>query len=162
MKFIRTELIGKITDILNVDGKNQKVREKAQAESVKRHQEKWIREELPKWREFRDEITAAVKKGEPITSEKYDFFGRYGNRRDNGGVIPHYYATPYARDDKDLVEIQKQHPTLHESTANEFRAIKAALECIQDDEISDAQLGRLGFGASSISRIFTAATNLVR
>ena len=64
----------------------------------------------------------------------------------------------YGRLNKAVTKVRRDHPVLGLDRRAEFTALKSTLEAVLDDEVTDSQLGRLGFGASSISRVFRAAT----
>lgn len=148
MKFTRTRLIETIDAALERDTQAQAARAEAEEKVRADNLTKWTAEEWPKWKAYRDELSRLIRRGNPIRHEDVpstpatfrDDEDRYGNLRDG------------------MNKARRAHPILGTDRRIELEAIKSTLEAILDDEVTDSQLGRLGFGASSISRIFRAAT----
>ncbi|WP_336819818.1 hypothetical protein [Gordonia sp. MMO-8] len=147
MKFSPATLIAHIDTALAADAKSRVECEAAIAKVRDRHNATWKSDHDPKWRRYRDQITALLKTGNPITPEnapkrpdRFEMNGDWEIRNE-------------------IADIRRGYgPLMTEGGRAEFKAIRATLEAIGDQEITDGQLGRLGFGAKSIAKIFRAAT----
>lgn len=137
MKFTRTQLIEVIDAAISRDDEAQAARDRAA-------------EEWPKWKAYRDQLSKLIRRGNPITAEDLEGLKQGSTYNDD--------VESYGRLNKAVTKVRRDHPVLGLDRRAEFTALKSTLEAVLDDEVTDSQLGRLGFGASSISRVFRAAT----
>ncbi|ATW59119.1 hypothetical protein FDJ13_gp59 [Gordonia phage Gustav] len=149
MKFTRTQLIEVIDSALARDDEAQAARDRALSAARADHLTKWTEEAWPQWKAYRDNISKLIRRGNPIRSEDVP---------DNRPPTYNDDEERYGQLHNAMVKVRRDHPVMGEERRSEFVALKAALAAILDDEVTDSQLGRLGFGASSISRVFRAAT----
>ncbi|URM86146.1 hypothetical protein SEA_BIGGITYBASS_46 [Gordonia phage BiggityBass] len=157
MQFARTTLIDTITAILEADDRARAER-KTRTDRV--HAEHTARWDDSNWRAFRDRITALLKTGKPIRNA--DLRGPWSKGTWDSEVMPAGWAAP---GDSDWVrrEVGKVHsawPVLGPERRTDLEAIKATLGSVLDEVITDAQLGRLGFGAKAIGQVFRAAVTV--
>ena len=148
MKFTRTRLIETIDAALKRDDVAQADRELAEENVRAENLTRWTEEEWPKWKAYRDELSRLIRRGNPIRSQ--DVPERPESFRDDEDRYGHLHNA--------MLKARRENPILGADRRVELEAIKSTLEAILDDEVTDSQLGRLGFGAASISRIFRAAT----
>lgn len=148
MQFTRTDLISVIADILERDLRAREIRQTASDSVLEDSRAEWMEQRLPEWKAYRDHLSKLIRRNRPILSE---------DLIDSPRVYSEHVSR-YSDLGQQLQEIRDVHPVLDLGQRHELEALKGALELVLDEHISDNQLGRLGFGASSISRVFHAAT----
>lgn len=115
----------------------------------------WSDESLAQWRALRDHLTKAIKSGSAALFTEPAIRAAAIGRPD--GNLPYYYAGHAERLERDQyvvvegVRVDKPRPV----DVTRLQALKAALNAIVEDELSDTQLSRMGF--STPGWIFTAA-----
>lgn len=156
MQFSRTQLIDTIGQIIEADDRAHAER-KRRIQNVKDdHAASW---DDSQWRAFRDRLTTVLKTGKPIVAA--DLRGPWSKDTWDSEVVPAFWAG----DDSDKVRrkvraIEMDYPVLGSERRGDLEAIKATLESVLDETITDAQLGRLGYGARAIGQVFRAATTV--
>lgn len=149
MKFTRTQLIEAIDSAMARDDVAKAARARAESQYRADHLTKWTEESWPKWKAYRDHISKLIRRGSPIRPEDMP-----DDRPPTYNDDEEWYGALHDA----MVKVRREHPILGLERRAEFAALKAALEAILADEVTYYQLGRLGFDASSISRVFRAAT----
>lgn len=143
MKFTRTALIDTINDALAADATNREKRDEAADKLRADWLTEWATDEWPKWKAYRDCITKAIKRGSPIESGDLP-------------KTPDFYVSDtvnYGRQ-RAIEDAQRAFKIVNRE---ELVALRNALEALLEDEVTDRQLGAMGFGSQSISYIFRAA-----
>ncbi|QDF17578.1 hypothetical protein SEA_YAGO84_46 [Gordonia phage Yago84] len=157
MQFARTDLIATITTILEADDVARAERQRKIKNLYDEHAASW---DDSNWRAFRDRITALLKTGKPIRYN--DLRGSWSRGDWEREFAPAQWATA---EESDAVRrkvriIEDNHRVLGDTRRGDLEAIRATLEKVLDEVITDAQLGRLGFGAKSIGQVFRAAVTV--
>lgn len=113
----------------------------------------WNANDLPKWKALRDMLSDAIRNRQPIT---------YGMVKEAVGKVDDgYYSDPLSGigwTDPDQLSVPGTIDGVHRpgDLPFELDSLKATLEAIADDEVSDHQLRSLGF--TDLKRVFRAAT----
>lgn len=117
--------------------------------------DEWSAEALSQWRALRDHLTKAIKSGNTdLFTETAIRNASVGN---STGSLPYYYPS-YAKQlehDSYIVVDGTRVDKPRGVDVTRLQALKAALNAIVEDELSDTQLSRMGF--STPGWIFTAA-----
>ncbi|DAZ90121.1 Uncharacterised protein [Mycobacteroides abscessus subsp. bolletii] len=145
MKMKRALLIQAIDDALKAheDDKARYVREVK--EWHERRSERWFDSSLPRWKALRDLITEKVRHGQAITEDEVkkalgaEWFG-------------HVCWSPKAEPNSNQVKRVRVVDTAA------LASLRRMLEVITDDEVSTAQLERLGF--RGLHSVFRAAAGV--
>ncbi|ORM21809.1 hypothetical protein [Prescottella equi] len=116
----------------------------------------WVKDQLPKWREFRDQLTKVLKANGkvtdgmlPISVSKYDgiksgTYRAFNRGRESGGYNSHWFAD-HDFGPRPKLDIQG------------FETLIDFLDSVDEPAITQAQLERAGF--RNLSKLFTAAAN---
>ncbi|UJE15702.1 hypothetical protein SEA_LIGMA_47 [Gordonia phage Ligma] len=156
MQFSRIELIDTIKTALSNDDAARDKREQ-QIEVV--HAQYLASWDDSQWRAFRDRLTALLKTGKPISYA--DLKGEWSRGTWDSDFAPPSWAGLDASPVRTRVlQVERDYPVLGENRRAELEAIEATLESVLDEVITDAQLGRLGYGAKAIGQVFRAATTV--
>lgn len=145
MKMKRALLIQAIDDALKAHEGDKDRYAREVAEWQKDRRERWFDDDLPRWRALRDTITERIRHGEVLTSKEVqkimgtDWIGYLG-------------WTPEMEPRPNQVKRVRTVDTVG------LTALRRTLESIADDEVSDAQLARLGF--RKLYDVFRAAAGV--
>lgn len=152
MKFTRTHLIDIITTALDQDDIAKSARVAAEEAAKAQYLTEWTSTAWPQWKAYRDELSRLIKRGNPIVPGDVPEVPAYF--QDTG------HGNRYSRSYQLMEAARKSSPRrMTDERRTELTALVATLKAIHEDEVTDAQLGRLGFGASVISCVFRAATD---
>ncbi|QNL30174.1 hypothetical protein SEA_MARIOKART_47 [Gordonia phage Mariokart] len=156
MQFSRTELIDTITAVLANDDAARAKRE----QQIKVVQDQYLASwDGSDWRAFRDRLTALLKTGKPITYG--DLKGPWSKGNWDSEFAPANWAGLDASPVRNkVIQVERDYPVLGENRRAELEAIEATLQSVLDEVVTDAQLGRLGYGAKAIGQVFRAATTV--
>lgn len=145
MKISKKALLDSINTALAADEANKIEWEQAVRSWRKRCETKWLQEKLPQWRELRDLITTAVKRGRPITQEQVTDCLKRSDRYSSSYLSDHTYnpnGSPPA-----TISFQGRNVSRQRVPVKDLQALKLFLEQAQDDSFSLESLSRLGFKA---------------
>ncbi|DAZ90020.1 TPA_asm: hypothetical protein PROPHIMCPROF_32 [Mycobacterium phage McProf] len=145
MRMKRALLIQAIDDALKAheDDKDRYSREVKEWNT--RREGRWYAQSQPRWRALRDMITQKIRHNETITNAEIERAMGASNLRDHA-----WY--------KDKVPLNDAVPRVRPVDVVSLTALRRTLEAIAEDEVSSAQLERLGF--RKLYDVFRAAAGV--
>lgn len=155
MKFKVSTLESAVDAALKTNEKNAKERERIVEETANRRLVQWQKEQLGRFREYRDFLTAKIKTGvitkEDINNNAFGTLHAYHDIRKMDKTVGYY----------DLDDTGKkqwnQYPQLNIGDVVQLQTLKKILAAVEDEFISDNQLSKLGFSGSAIQTVFRNA-----
>ena len=145
MQFNKDTLIKAIDTGLANDAESRQFLKEYEERVVEEHRQDWLENQRPRFVAERDALTKALKK-KFITSDDYS--------TNRSSLIP-FSERPY--DVRNKIDDRRREHRGVLINRTEFESLKAALEAMEGDTVSDRQLQVMGFGAGSISSIFRSA-----
>lgn len=144
MKFTKSDLVSAIDSALERDVTARAECAKVETKLLSEHRAQWSRTQLPQWKAYRDALTKALKTGvieaDDLPASPKTFEDRpYALRRDIDDAVARYRRICIDR--------------------AEFEALRAALVALQGEEVTDAQLRTMGFGASAVAAVFRGSVS---
>ncbi|KRQ31373.1 hypothetical protein AOT83_04580 [Mycobacteroides sp. H001] len=141
----RALLIQAIDDALKAHEDDKARHSREVKEWNTRREGRWYAQSQPRWRALRDMITQKIRHNETITSAEIERAMGTSNLRDHA-----WY--------KDKVPLNDAVPRVRPVDVVSLTALRRTLEAIADDEVSSAQLERLGF--RKLYDVFRAAAGV--
>lgn len=155
MKIKRQAVIDAIDKIVATHEKTVVEWEKATVVWRRQQAQRWMKEDKPKYAQLTKVIAKANSERRPITNE--DLVGIFRSNRYGGFDLPTHDETSMLP--SEIVVGSKRTPKPGILNTGKLGAMKALLEAVEDDFVSDSVLSRLGL-KEQVTEVFRVAVTM--